>query len=155
MEGAFNTKISAFVSIILVCLKSKNTVPQIECPKMLYLEEVRREVIIFNLKFARKQEFRFPLKVACPKGHKFTCEVEIIEDQSEEDMFTFKVQQSMIGLSDTNGASQTFSLVARATEKFDELGIAGMRDFRKVMIIKIANSSLIFSFPMLFRYVKP
>jgi hypothetical protein len=70
-------------------------------------------------------------------------------------MFTFKVQQSMIGLSDTNGASQTFSLVARATEKFDELGIAGMRDFRKVMIIKIANSSLIFSFPMLFRYVKP
>lgn len=121
---------------------------------MLYVKDLQRDVIIFNLKYVRKQDFRFPLKVSCPKGHKFTCEVEIIEEQNENDMFIFKVMPGVIGLSDTNGASQNFSVITRATEKFDEIGMKGMRDIRKVMILKIANSSLIFSFPMLFKYTK-
>ena len=132
-----------------VYLSTDAKIPIIYCPKMLMINDIGMEIIPFTLKSLKKQDFKLPVKATPNANLNLSCEFEFLEDEKENQLFCFQVTPNVINFNAF--MPQTLGIIARATNKFTMAGFMKMKDIRKILIARIKNSSMIFSFPIIFK----
>ena len=132
-----------------VYLSSDAKIPIIYCPKVLMINEIGMEVVPFTLKSLKRQDFKLPVKAKSNVNLNLSCEFEFLEDEKEDEPFSFQVSPNVINFNPL--VPQTLGIIARATNKFVMSQFCQLTEIRKVLVAKIKNSSMIFSFPILFR----
>ena len=112
------------------------------CPKILYGHGV--EAAYFNLGRIFRQEIKLPLRY---HGHnKIYCEFFFLKSE-EDPTFSFQLPNPAFIYPKT---PLTLNIIVKQ-QTIGHLDMRQTQEIRKILIVKVLNTSMLFSFPLLFR----
>ncbi len=124
-------------------LMPNNSIVSIFCPKILYGNGV--EAAFFNLTRTFKQEIKLPLRY---NGlNKIYCEFFFLKGE-EDPAFNFQLPAPSFIYPK---APLTLNIVVKMSPGQLENNLSSNWEIRKILVVKILNTSMLFSFPLLFR----
>jgi hypothetical protein len=122
-------------------IKSRIVLPNIKCEKMMILKSLQMHVVKLFMKVLKRQEFRLSLKNVT----RIPCSVDLTILKNEETAGCFEFLFYPGQLSLASGVSTTFMMTIKCSANEAEVQ---SKEFRAVLVVKMKNSSAIFSYPM-------
>ena len=129
-------------SLIAIPITAKVVLPKIKCEKMMRILSLNMSVIKLFMKNPIRQDFRIALK-NCASTAVYV-EFNVLKNDRLTDFLEFNFYPAQVGLQPSIVNNFVMSVKTRHTdEDFTN------RDIHLVLLVKVRNSSVIFSFPML------
>lgn len=126
---------------IIIPIKSKIILPNVKCEKMMMLKSLKMHVVKLFMKQLKRQEFRLSLKNVT----KLPCNVDLVmlKNDATTGFLEFIFYPSQLNLAPQ--ISTTFMMTIKCSANEEDVAC---KEFRSLLIVKLKNSSAIFSYPV-------
>jgi hypothetical protein len=127
---------------IIIPVKSKITIPTLKCEKMIKLRNFDSPIVKLFLKNIKRQDFRIALKNT--SNYTYMGELSLLKNENQWKCLDINFYPSQVNMT-PNGLNNFMMSVKTMTKDDSEII---NQEVRLVLLVKIRNSSIIYSYPI-------